>query len=167
MSPQLSVLFALLFAAPFIPQAFAQQSPLPSEFCYEARCYPSLAQAEADMRASTGVYGPLWRLNKVNRTGVRTTGKSRDVRRAGRRGCMLCSAKGVKAGRMAGALRDYSRGIMVALRHHDCGDGHRRTGEGALTPSSARAVDLPVKMVLALIGVGDISGRDGSEVRRN
>ncbi|MET4571294.1 RHS repeat-associated protein [Stenotrophomonas rhizophila] len=74
MSPQLSVLFALLFAAPFIPQAFAQQSPLPSEFCYEARCYPSLAQAEADMRASTGVYGPLWRLNKVNRTGVRTTG---------------------------------------------------------------------------------------------
>lgn len=74
MSPRLSVLFALLFAGPFIPQAFAQQSSLPSEFCYEARCYPSLAQAEADMRASTGVYGPLWRLNKVNRTGVRTTG---------------------------------------------------------------------------------------------
>lgn len=68
------MLFALLLATSFTPHAFAQQSPLPTEFCYDARCYRSLAQAEADMRASTGIYGPHWRLTKVNRTGVRTTG---------------------------------------------------------------------------------------------
>lgn len=65
---------ALLLAASSASIAFAQQSRVLPEFCYDGRCYRSLAQAEADMRASTGVYGSLWRLRKINRTGVRPTG---------------------------------------------------------------------------------------------
>lgn len=65
---------ALYLIMPGITQALAQQSPLPPQFCYDGRCYRTLAQAEADMRASTGIYGSLWRLNKVNRTGVAPSG---------------------------------------------------------------------------------------------
>jgi RHS repeat-associated protein len=65
---------ALILAASAIPWAHAQQSPLPPQFCYDGRCYRTLAQAESDMRASNGVYGPLLRLNKVNRTGVAPSG---------------------------------------------------------------------------------------------
>lgn len=65
---------ALYLFVPGVPPALAQQSPLPPQFCYDGRCYRTLAQAEADMRASTGIYGSLWRLNKLNRAGVAPSG---------------------------------------------------------------------------------------------
>lgn len=65
---------ALFLATSTIPNAAAQQSPLPSQFCYDGRCYRTLAQAEADLRASTGIYGPLWHLDAENQTGVAPSG---------------------------------------------------------------------------------------------
>lgn len=65
---------AAFLAVSSIPAATAQQSPLPSEFCYDGRCYRTLAQAEADLRSSTGIYGPKWKIDKTTRTGTTSNG---------------------------------------------------------------------------------------------
>lgn len=66
-------LTAAFLAVSSIPDA-AAQSPLQPEFCYDGRCYRTLAQAEADLRSSTGIYGPKWKIDKISRTATTSNG---------------------------------------------------------------------------------------------
>ncbi len=61
--------FLLLASMSFGRWASAQQSPIPSQFCYDGRCYRTLAEAEADLRASTGAFGSYWRPDGVSQAG--------------------------------------------------------------------------------------------------
>ncbi len=71
------LLIAVFFNVEF---AAAQQSPIPPQYCYDGRCYRTLAQAEADLRASTGIYGALWHLDGVTQTGSGPLGVVLDYR---------------------------------------------------------------------------------------
>lgn len=71
------LLIAVFFNVEF---AVAQQSPIPPQYCYDGRCYRTLAQAEADLRASTGIYGALWHLGGVTQTGSGPLGVVLDYR---------------------------------------------------------------------------------------
>jgi RHS repeat-associated protein len=54
-------IIAFLSATSIIPEAAAQQSLLPQpKFCYKT-CHPTLHEAEAELRATAGPYGGLWR----------------------------------------------------------------------------------------------------------
>ncbi|WP_260476915.1 RHS repeat-associated core domain-containing protein [Stenotrophomonas sp. 278] len=65
----LTAILVFLCALVVHSPAIAQQSPIPPEYCFDGRCYRTLAQAEADLRASTGIYGSRWHLDAVNQTG--------------------------------------------------------------------------------------------------
>lgn len=57
----------LLMAFLLAPAAsFAAQQPLlKPKFCFAGNCFPTLSQAEAELRANSGPYGALWTLDSV------------------------------------------------------------------------------------------------------
>lgn len=58
-------LLLTLLTLPFVSAA-TQQPLLETKFCFGGNCYPTLSQAEADLRATSGPYGSLWQLEKIS-----------------------------------------------------------------------------------------------------
>ena len=59
----------VLLLALSLPSAIAtaaQQPPIEPKFCFGNKCFPTLSQAEAELRATSGPYGSLWTHEKVS-----------------------------------------------------------------------------------------------------
>lgn len=58
---------SLLFALSLLPVAAlaAQQTLLEPRYCFNGACFPTLSQAEAELRAKAGSYGALWTRDRV------------------------------------------------------------------------------------------------------
>jgi len=60
------LLLLVLSLLPVVASA-AQQPLAETKFCFEGKCFPTLSQAEAELRSKAGTYGPLWTKARVSR----------------------------------------------------------------------------------------------------